>query len=67
MCESRIIAEVRRNLGMDELDLSMNLECLELGSLNCEHVKSAIPNMDCENNFVDNESESYKNRGRRGY
>ena len=53
-------------MGLDELDLSMNLECLELGSLDYEHVKSPIPNMYCENNHVGNESESRKNRGKRG-
>ena len=46
---------------LDKLDLSMNLECLELGPLDCEHVKSPIPNVDCENNHVGNESKSHKN------
>ena len=45
----------------------MNLECLELGPLDREQVKSPIPNMDCENNHVVNESEFCKNRGKRGY
>ena len=50
---------------MDELDLSMNLECLELDPLDFKHVKSQS-NMDCENNHMGNESEAYKNRGKRG-
>ena len=29
--ETEIIAKVHKDLDMDELDLSMNLECLELG------------------------------------
>lgn len=40
--EAELIAEVRKDLGVDELDLSMILECLELGSLDCEQVKSPI-------------------------
>ena len=65
--EAELIAEVCRDLDLDELDLSMNLECLELSHLDCEYVKSPIPNMDCENNHVGNESKSRKNRGKRGY
>ena len=66
MCKSRIIAKVRKNLGVDKLNLSMNLERLELGSLDYKHMKSLIPNMDCENNHAGNESESLKNRGKSG-
>ena len=33
------------DLGLDELDLSMNLECLELGPLDCKHMKILIPNI----------------------
>ena len=64
--EAELIAEAHGDLGLDKLDLSMNLDCLELGPLDCEHVKSPIPNMDCENNHVGNELESHKNRGNRG-
>ena len=65
--ETKLIVEIRKDLGMHELDLSMILKYLELGPLNCEYVKSPIPNMDCENNHVGNESESCKNRDKRGY
>ena len=34
--EAELIAEVRRDLGVDELNLSMNLKCLELDPLDCE-------------------------------
>ena len=63
--EVKLIAEVSRDLGLDELDLSIILECLELGPLNCDHMKSLIPNTICENNHVGNESESRKNRDKR--
>ena len=65
--KTELIAEVYRNLDLDELNSSMNLECLELGPLDCEYVKSPIPNMVCENNHVGSESESSKNRGKKGY
>ena len=64
--EAELIVEIHRDLGLNELDLSMNLECLELGPLDCEYVKSSIPNMDCENYYVGNEFKSHKNRGKRG-
>ena len=48
-------------LGLDELNLSIKLECLELDLFYCECVKSPIPNMDCENNH-----EFAKNRSKRG-
>ena len=63
--EDELIAKVRRDLGVDELDLSMILECLKLGPLDCEHMKSPIPNMDYENNHVGNKFESHKNKGKR--
>ena len=63
--EANLIVAVHRDLGVDEMNLSINLECLELGSLDCEHVKSPISNMDSENNHAGNESESRKNRSKR--
>ena len=53
-------------MGLDELDLSTNLELLESGPLVCEDIKSPIPNMDCENNYVDKEFESCKNKCKKG-
>ena len=41
-------------LGLYELGLSMNLERLKLDPLLCEHMKSPIPSIDCENNHVGN-------------
>ena len=64
--EVDLITKVRRDLGLDELDLSINLEYLGVGPLDCEHMTSLIPNMDCENNHVGSESESHKNRGKKG-
>ena len=55
------------DLRLDEMDLSMNLKCLEFSLLDCEHMKSPIPNMDCENNHVNNESDFRKNKDKRGY
>ena len=65
--EAELIAEAHGNLGLDELDLSMNLDYLEFGPLDCEHVKSPIPNMHCENNDVGSQSEFCKNIGKRGW
>ena len=65
--EAELIVEMYRDLDLDEQDLSMNLECLELGSLNYEHVKTPISNMDYENNYMGNETESHKNRDKKGY
>ena len=59
--KAELITEVSRDLGLDKLGLSIFLECLELGPLDCDHMKSSIPNMDCENNHVGNESESCEN------
>ena len=64
--KAKLVAEVHRDLGLEELDLSMNLKCLEFGLLDYEQVKSPIPNMDYENNHMGNESKSCKNRGKRG-
>ena len=61
-----LIAGVCRDLDLDELDFCMKLECLKLDSLDSELVKSPISNMNCENNYMDNKSESHKNRGKRG-
>ena len=30
-----------------------------------EHMKNSIPNINCENSHVGNESESHKNRGKK--
>ena len=43
--EAEFIVEVRKDLGVDKLDLSINLEYLELDPLDCEHMKNSIPNM----------------------
>ena len=64
--EVELIAEVCKDLGMDKMRLSMILEYFELGLLDCEHVKIPIPNIDCENNHVSNESESHKDRDKKG-
>ena len=53
--EVDLITKVRRDLGLDEMDLSINLEYLEVSPL------------DCKNNHVGSESESHKNRGKKGY
>ena len=66
MCGSQINCWSRQGFGLGQARLEDNFECLELGLLECEHVKSPIPNMDYENNHVGNESESHKNRGKRG-
>ena len=58
---------IHRFLSLDELNLNTNLELLELGPFVYEHVKSLISIMDYENNHVDKESESCKNRGKKGY
>ena len=64
--EAELIAKVRRDLCLDEMNLSINLECLELDHLDCEHVKSPISNKNCANNHVGNEYESCKNRCKMG-
>ena len=48
--KAELIAEVHRDSNLDELDSSINLECLELDPFDCEHVKSPISNMVYENN-----------------
>ena len=55
-----------QGFGLGRAGLEDNLECFELGPLECEHVKSPISNMNYENNYAGNESKSHKNRGKRG-
>ena len=44
--EAELIAEVRKDLDLDELNLSINLKCLELDPLDCKDMNSPISNME---------------------